>query len=589
MPQDQLYKEKQEQKPLEAQMQESTQDLTQFWQNSLNGHVLNFKRDNKKVSLETLKQENASILEKMKKKTLKGAEWETKNEILKQNRITILTKDTKWYGKDSPEMTKVKKDLERLRRQMEKKIGPTDDQEKIYQETLNKYMDAIGACKRYISLKKPRFSAGKRRLSQVKHLLNQIEIEKDAFSSGHKLLLQQENNIRIETPKDLLELRISRKRHGDMLRLNGELSKKKSEFMKLENRSYEKAAELCKDRNVMAELARVEEKYFRQRKEVSISFDQRVKLDSLPAEQNRQDDLTKYYYVHLKEIAERRDKVEKEQYDIIEKKAGEEAAKRWLAFVDSEHEKLEKERIESCKKLQNSKEYMMHNAEDSVFRRRTFIDPVWNLDNLRANSKYKLDKQDVSRFLLCFVRSVKRDASGHFASAQDRANHEFNRKLRTAIRNGDDEILTEIGREYVNILKNLPEPEGPEMMQDGTLVANEDKLLLQTDIFETRRYHELNAFSVVVNQKGNNNMIPALGTGLMELKEEDEKAFKLLKARTAVKQASFSRIFYGSQGHDYDKGFTKVEDEQSESKKLDGMLSIWKMTFDEYKKIKEKG
>ncbi len=577
--------------------QSRNQHKTQYLNTFLDKHILQNIQTDQNASISEMEKENKQItvwMEKWQKKTgsLTYEGWAVNREKLNQNRIRILSKDTKWYGKDSPEMQKVKKSLADIEEYLHTEIA-SGDVYKEFEKAQKLYDKAIEDCSYYMWNKSPMFSAGKRRYKKVKEIAEQLKKEKERLISGYSVYGRMNSLIKegkvtgvktleAKTLKDLLEIEVADHQYNDVLR-------QKKSFMDIEDTSYNKAGELCGDYTIINDLKAIRRKKNPKRYvSISDSFNKRAQLDIQTAKKNSEKDNQEEseiqkYYKSMAELAEETDAIEQEQYEYIKNKTNEETAKKWLDFVDKEHERCEKTRRAACLQSMTPEEYMFHRGEDNHYRMEYLVLPQWKEENFK-NCKYEIGNGDRSRFLDCFIRPVKRDASGHFVSAKDRANHAFNQKLRDAILNGKSEILKEIGKEFVDRIRNYPEPPAPKLSKDGKPIISEAELLRHVDYYENMKTFELNLFSNVVKKRKTNSIIPELGEGMAQLEEGE---YKLLETKYRVRYVYFLDYFYRSKGYDYTNGFINDQEAKKNANMLPAMLEIWQTSSDEYKKAKE--
>ncbi len=620
--------ERKEQNVIQEQ-RETEEKKNYLWKDYSNQHILRAAEEKATGKKNVVDKEILAMLEEAQKKVgVKEYEaWALNKEKLKRDRIQRLTKDSKWYGKDSPEMKAVKTAVNNIAVKLDTKIEKRDDPFEVFWGARKAYSKAIDACQTYLDNKQPIFAAGKRRKARVQEIKDQLEKELKRYLAGwgifgehnieinkgtEKAKRQEEGNFEITTPRDLLELEISYKQYelDNMNMFKSSLERQKEQYESIKEMGYIKAARLTtRERganSIMNELAEAEKKHKGYTDAVKESIDRRMILESRAAEKcliikkdEKKSEIQKYYD-NLSELAKQADAIEQEQYEIIKKASGEAAADEWLSHMDKEREEQEKLIMDKRKQYLSPEEYMKHNGLDYTFRKKHFINPEWNLKAFEG-SKCNMIADDFQRGLSCFIRPVKRCATGHFASAQDRANYKFNQKLKKAIMENDTKTLTEIGEEYVEILKKLPEPKEPVLIDESSMhrgeVAITDRdLLMDTESYEERRAHELNTFSVVVpvgtsasvNDKDSfANRYKGLADALIKLQKEKPDDFKLLVAKVNTKYTTYLDTFYTTKGRTYNKQFLSEDERRQYNALKPGALEKWMDGYYEYISLRD--
>ncbi|MCR4892991.1 MAG: hypothetical protein K5989_12520, partial [Lachnospiraceae bacterium] len=360
-------------------------------------NILDSVEDRSKMSVEAMMEENTKILSRLDmKKPLEYESWAGDQEKLKQNRIRILSKDSKWYGSDSSEMVAVKNSISDLNKLLDDNILGSQNQMQDILKTQEAYRKAIDACKYYVENKNPWFEAGRRRLAQVKDLLDQLNEEQKRFNRGldamrHRELIIESNSTNdtleyhLTRAKDVLEFESMIKAEGNFKKLKEYSENNKEDFLKMESDSLADATGLFEDENVKAQINKVAEKYSGNRKLVETSYDRKTTIYTKLAFETQSKEEVRKYYEELKQLSANSDAMEQEVYDIIKENKSKEAADEWLSRVDLLHEQTENERREKRKEFLSPEEYMKHSGEEYKWRMVVFRNPVWGKksDNIK--------------------------------------------------------------------------------------------------------------------------------------------------------------------------------------------------------------
>ncbi|SFN83905.1 hypothetical protein SAMN05216351_101329 [Pseudobutyrivibrio sp. JW11] len=139
-----------------------------------------------------LKQDNIALEQKLNTEQVEQQSTTFEERVkarrsLINNRTRILDQDSKWYGKDSPEMKRVKNMTNGLYNLLNKELpmkGSVVDLEQTKEIYSNAYREAIKACSIYIEKKHPKHSAGIRRLKKVQDLKESLQVESGQFIVG---------------------------------------------------------------------------------------------------------------------------------------------------------------------------------------------------------------------------------------------------------------------------------------------------------------------------------------------------------------------------------------------------------------------
>ena len=175
-------------------------------------------RTAKTTLAETLKEQNTHIFDGQ---VTYAQRRETTTSIFK-NKSSSLSLDSKWYGKDTPEMVRVKKTVNYMNNLLdascEKYVKKVKESEYIDAEAMKDdlhvaFDEAYAACENYINekarKKQGKWFAGGRRLNKVIELRNEIEKERlkyDALADAIQIGSLMQYNVKTDKLKSPREL-----------------------------------------------------------------------------------------------------------------------------------------------------------------------------------------------------------------------------------------------------------------------------------------------------------------------------------------------------------------------------------------------
>ena len=166
----------------------------------------------------TLKEQNAHIFDGQ----ISYAERRATTTSIFKNKSSSLSLDSKWYGKDTPEMVRVKKTVNYMNNLLdascEKYVKKVKESEYIDAEAMKDdlhvaFDEAYAACENYINekarKKQGKWFAGGRRLNKVIELRNEIEKERlkyDALADAIQIGSLMQYNVetdKLKSPREL--------------------------------------------------------------------------------------------------------------------------------------------------------------------------------------------------------------------------------------------------------------------------------------------------------------------------------------------------------------------------------------------------